>query len=183
MEITIKNNQRLMRVNQRRVKQILKRSLQYLKDSGKLDSLFVAHYPLLEISVFFVNDRKMRELNLQYREKDKTTDVLSFPQIAFSNKRQASGIKVQSSKLKKRLSAFSLQAFDSRRMMLLGDIVINIPQAKRQAKEHGFAFYEEVAWLLIHGLLHLLGYDHEKNKYQAKKMREMEKQLLSCFKS
>ncbi|BCB96907.1 hypothetical protein JZK55_18290 [Dissulfurispira thermophila] len=63
-------------------------------------------------------------------------------------------------------------------MMLLGDIVINIPQAKRQEKEHGFAFYEEVAWLLIHGLLHLLGYDHEKNKYQAKKMREMEKELL-----
>ncbi len=94
----------------------------------------------------------MRELNLQYRGKDKTTDVLSFSQLETITPN-----------------------------FVLGDIVINLPQAKRQALEHGLTFYNEISWLLVHGLLHLLGYDHEKNKYQARKMREMEKELLSAL--
>lgn len=92
----------------------------------------------------------MRKLNYQYRNIDKSTDVLSF-------------------------------ALDSPFPVshsVLGDIVINLHQAKRQAEEHGLTFYEEVAGLLIHGLLHLLGYDHEKNKYQAKKMRQLEIEVL-----
>ena len=61
----------------------------------------------------------------------------------------------------------------------LGDIVINLHQAKRQASEHGLTFTEELRWLLIHGLLHLIGYDHEKGGYDEKKMRRKEKELLS----
>jgi probable rRNA maturation factor len=88
---------------------------------------------------------------------------------------------------------------------LLGDIVISLPQAKRQAQENSkfkiqnskfksklvtepalslskghssLLFYEEVTRLLIHGLLHLLGYDHERNKYQARKMKRIEKELF-----
>ncbi len=101
----------------------------------------------------------MRELNRQYRGKDKTTDVLSFPQI-------------------KRFERFEQLELSP---IPLGDIVINLHQAKRQAKEHGLSFYDEVSWLLIHGLLHLLGYDHEKSKYQARKMREMERELLEVM--
>lgn len=109
--------------------------------------------------MLFVNDRKMRELNLQYRGKDKTTDVLSFPQIEQF----------------KQFNQFEQSTF-------LGDIVINLHQAKRQSKEHGFTFYAEIAWLLIHGLLHLLGYDHEKSAYEARKMRRLEEELLGARK-
>ncbi|WP_333655068.1 rRNA maturation RNase YbeY [Dissulfurispira sp.] len=154
MEITIRNNQRLIRINQRRIESILKKVLKHLTLNHRRYSFIES----AEISVLFVNDRKMRELNLQYRGKDKTTDVLSFPQIEQF----------------KQFKRFEL-------LTSLGDIVINLPQAKRQAKEHGLTLYNEIAWLLIHGALHLLGYDHEKNKYQARKMREMEKELLGVL--
>ncbi|MCL4536654.1 MAG: rRNA maturation RNase YbeY [Nitrospirae bacterium] len=157
MEIIIKNSQRLIRINRQRIESILKKALKHLAHShprkcyGFLESA--------EVSVLFVNDTKMRELNRQYRGKDKTTDVLSFPQI-------------------KRFERFEQLELSP---IPLGDIVINLHQAKRQAKEHGLSFYDEVSWLLIHGLLHLLGYDHEKSKYQARKMREMERELLEVM--
>jgi len=94
-------------------------------------------------------------LNLKYRGIDKPTDVLSFPQI-------------------KHLRKF--ECFNH--AIPLGDIVINTYQAKKQAEEHNFSPYKELKWLLIHGLLHLLGYDHEKNRYQAAKMRRLEIELL-----
>jgi probable rRNA maturation factor len=118
----------------------------------------------------------MRDLNLQYRGKDKTTDVLSFPQTEVSSKQYAVCSKKHKAGNKRSAYCLLPTAY-----YVLGDIVISLPQAKRQAKEHGFTFYDEIAWLLIHGLLHLLGYDHEKNKYQARKMREMEKELLSAL--
>jgi rRNA maturation RNase YbeY len=64
---------------------------------------------------------------------------------------------------------------------VLGDIVINLHQAKRQATEHRLTFNEELGWLLIHGLLHLIGYDHEKSRYQKNKMRVKEKELLDAL--
>ena len=63
------------------------------------------------------------------------------------------------------------------RMFLLGDIVINIYAVKKQSTLYGVTFSEEVRRLLIHGFLHLLGYDHEQNRYQAKKMRNEERRL------
>jgi probable rRNA maturation factor len=87
------------------------------------------------VTVAFVSDRRMRELNRMWRRKSGTTDVLSFPagQAEFE---KAEG--------------------DS-----LGDVVISIEQAARQAKEHGLEFEAEVSQLILHGLLHLCGYDHE----------------------
>ncbi len=98
----------------------------------------------------------MRILNRQYRGADKTTDVLSFPQIEYSSQ----------------LSALSSQQF------VLGDIIINLHQAKRQASQYGLTFNEELKKLLIHGLLHLIDYDHEKSRYHKVKMRAKEKELL-----
>jgi probable rRNA maturation factor len=169
MEIIIRNNQRLIRINKLRIESILKKVLKRLTLSHRSYSLLDS----AEVSVLFVNDRKMRELNLQYRGKDKTTDVLSFPQYSAEVRKCGSdGTKgFQTSKL----PDFRTSA------LVLGDIVISLPRAKRQALEHGVTFYEEVTRLLIHGLLHLLGYDHERNKYQARKMREMEKELLSAL--
>ena len=87
---------------------------------------------------------------------DKTTDVLSFPLYE----------EIQKVKLIPHTFA-------------LGDIVINLHKAKRQAEENGFSLDEELNRLLIHGLLHLLGYDHEQSRYLKIKMQKMEFELLN----
>src|SRR5215207_6580189 len=85
-------------------------------------------------SVAFVSDRRMKELNSFFRGKDSTTDVLSFPHEA--------------------------DEFDPDNTNL-GDIVISVEQAERQAKENGFTLDAEIKQLILHGVLHLCGYDHE----------------------
>jgi probable rRNA maturation factor len=106
----------------------------------------------------------MEMLNRTYRGVDKTTDVLSFPQLSAEDLKSISAI-VKTSEL------------------LLGDIVINLHRAIKQAIEHGITLNEELKRLTIHGLLHLLGYDHDKNKYQKKKMELKEKELFDALES
>jgi probable rRNA maturation factor len=109
-----------------------------------------------ELSILFVNDDRMKRLNRQYRGIDRTTDVLSFPQEdTFPFDGQGAGADI-----------------------VLGDIVINLHKAERQAKENGLTLNEELKRLLVHGLLHLLGYDHEKSGYAERKMQERSKRLL-----
>ncbi|HLL77820.1 MAG TPA: rRNA maturation RNase YbeY [Pyrinomonadaceae bacterium] len=86
-------------------------------------------------TVAFVSDRAMRELNRRWRGKRGTTDVLSFPAEQDEFEREAGAT--------------------------LGDVVISVEQAARQAREHGLSFENEVEQLILHGLLHLCGYDHE----------------------
>ena len=86
-------------------------------------------------TVAFVSDRAMRELNRRWRGKRGTTDVLSFPAEQGEFEREAGAT--------------------------LGDVVISVEQAERQAREHGLTFENEVEQLILHGLLHLCGYDHE----------------------
>jgi probable rRNA maturation factor len=87
------------------------------------------------VTVAFVSDRAMGELNRMWRGKRETTDVLSFPA--------------------------GQDEFEKLEGKTLGDVVISVEQAARQAGEHGLEFEEEVAQLILHGLLHLCGYDHE----------------------
>lgn len=86
-------------------------------------------------TVAFVSDRRMRELNRMWRHQEGTTDVLSFP-AAQSEFEKAEGLS-------------------------LGDVVISVEQAARQAAAHGLGVDAEVSQLILHGLLHLCGYDHE----------------------
>ena len=86
------------------------------------------------LGVCLVGDRAMREANRRYRAKDRTTDVLSFPAGA---------------------------RLDPEGGRHLGDILISVPQAARQAREAGHPLARELRVLLLHGYLHLLGYDHE----------------------
>ena len=87
------------------------------------------------VTVAFVSDRAMRELNRRWRGKSGTTDVLSFPS--------------------------EQDEFEKAEGLSLGDVVVSVEQAARQAAEHGLDFEGEVAQLILHGLLHLCGYDHE----------------------
>ena len=107
-----------------------------------------------ELSVLFVNSRRMKLLNTRYRGIPKDTDVLSFPLMdeGFRNNEIA-----------------------------LGDIVISVPRALAQAEEYKVTFYDELVRLLVHGLLHLIGYDHEINSYQKKKMERKERELLCAL--
>jgi probable rRNA maturation factor len=89
------------------------------------------------VTVAFISDRAMRELNRRWRGKRGTTDVLSFP-VEQEKWEQGEG-------------------------KTLGDVVISIERAARQAKENGLTLDEEIAQLILHGLLHLCGYDHERD--------------------
>jgi probable rRNA maturation factor len=107
------------------------------------------------LSVLFTGDRTMRSLNRTWRDIDRTTDVLSFSQ----REGRFSGIRTE----------------------LLGDIVISVPQAHRQAREAGHTLTREIEFLLVHGLLHLLGYDHERGPTEAAKMRRREREFLQMI--
>src|SRR5687768_5986982 len=102
------------------------------------------------LSVEFIGDRRMRRLNAQYRGRDMTTDVL----------------------------AFAMREAPGPRSMSLGDVAISVPRAAKQAAEQGHPVKHELAVLLIHGILHLLGYDHERSAPEARRMRRKEHALL-----
>ena len=108
-----------------------------------------------EVSVTLCDNEYIRKLNKEYREKDSATDVLSFP--LYDN------------------GEFDISECISGAM--LGDIVISLERAAKQAKELGHGFLREVAFLAIHSTLHLLGYDHERSKeddeLQCKAQREI----------
>jgi probable rRNA maturation factor len=114
-----------------------------------------------ELSAVFVNSERMRRLNAQYRGIDRATDVLSFPlsdDLAIRQKLPLAGGPLP-----------------------LGDIVICVPKALAQARDYGVTFREELLRLLIHGLLHLLEYDHEISAYQKRRMQAKEKELFDAL--
>ena len=104
-----------------------------------------------ELSLALVNDEEIQELNRRYRGQDKPTDVLSFP-------------------LQDRLCP-----------TLLGEVIISLDTAKRQAEKRRIPLAEEVQTLLIHGILHLLGYDHEISRSEAIRMGKKERELKALL--
>lgn len=102
-----------------------------------------------ELSIALVGNQEIRQLNARYRNKNRPTDVLSFA------------------------CDESLPAG----MPMLGDVVISVEKAEEQARRRRETLEHEVESLLIHGILHLLGYDHERSQKDAKIMREMEKKV------
>jgi len=110
-----------------------------------------------EVSVLLVDDEEIRRLNREYRGMDRCTDVLSF--------------------------ALNEGEPPDPHPEMFGDIVISVETALRQAEGSGQSLEREITWLLIHGALHLLGYDHERSADEAHQMRQLEKRILcDCFK-
>lgn len=109
-----------------------------------------------EISVTFVDNARIRELNREYRGKDSATDVLSFPlgEDGHYDIDEDNGCKI------------------------LGDVVISMERAVEQAELYGHSLQREVAYLTVHSMLHLLGYDHETSGLEAVRMREKEEAVL-----
>ncbi len=110
-----------------------------------------------EVSVTFLDNPQIRQLNREYRDIDKATDVLSFPL-------GENGV---------------FDRNEETQAVLLGDIAISMEKAEEQAKEYGHSFQREVAFLTVHSMLHLLGYDHVNGGIEAATMREKEETVLT----
>ena len=109
---------------------------------------------VVELSVLFTDDTEIFQLNAEYRHKESPTDVLSFSQL-------------EGASLGGELSS-------------LGDLVISLDTAERQAVEYGVTLHAEILRLLIHGILHLFGYDHENvPPEEVRAMQELEDKLFA----
>jgi probable rRNA maturation factor len=112
--------------------------------------------PEAELSVLIVGDEEIRTLNRDYLQRDKPTNVISFPQ------QEGEGAGIQPS--------------------LLGDVVISADTAARDATEAGIPFESELHFLLLHGILHLLGYDHERGtEAEAQAMEAKEREVFAIL--
>lgn len=108
-----------------------------------------------ELSLELTGDGRMQRLNREYRKKNRPTDVLAFP--------------IREAVMPQKLYPVT---------HMLGDVVISLPTVVRQAKEAGRSIDDELAMLLVHGVLHLCGYDHERNPQEAARMAHRERALL-----
>ena len=114
-----------------------------------------------EVSITLTDNEKIHALNKQYREVDKPTDVLSFPLVDF----EGEGCE---------------PALDEP-MVSLGDIVISLEKAADQAEEFGHSLDREVAFLCVHSMLHLLGYDHELGEDEDADMRRRQRAIMDML--
>lgn len=140
MAIEVVNRQRLARIDARRVARLAGATLDAVGRDGA------------NLTVAFVRDRVIRELNSKFRGSDRATDVLSFP--AEDERESASGVHFMGSGVSE----------------FLGDIVVSTDTALKQANDEGHSFEREVNELLIHGVLHLCGYDHETDRGQMNRL-------------
>jgi probable rRNA maturation factor len=102
-----------------------------------------------ELSLALIGSVEMKKLNAKYRKKDYPTDVLSFP----------------------------IEGIVPKETRLLGDVVVSVEKAAEQAKARGYSPEQELVTLLIHGIVHLMGYDHERSAQEARAMHRVEKRI------
>lgn len=110
----------------------------------------------VELSLSFVSNDEIQELNREYRDKDAVTDVLSFPQYE------------------------SKHDFPKNSLVCLGDVVISSDKARSQAEEFGHSFERELLYLFVHSVFHLLGYDHMEED-EKKEMRQREEAVMKVL--
>lgn len=134
-----------IKINKSKIKELI---LLILKDHNIESS---------EVSLLFTNDQQIQELNSLYRDKNKPTDVLSFPTTV--------------------KGAGALPVVDGE-LEMLGDVVVSVETTLRQALDYKVSFEEELNRLIVHGVLHLLGYDHVNGGRQAGKMKAKEELFL-----
>ena len=127
----------------------------------------------IEVSINIVNEDKIRELNKQYRNKDKVTDVLSFPMQSKGLHHPKGMDRFEGPFGYAQGPMSNAEAFD------IGDIFVCLPFAKIKAKSENIDIDRKIIQLVVHGFLHLLGYDHEKTEEDAKEMFGLENKILS----
>ena len=146
MKLQIRNNQKIIKIDKRRISGTVLKILKILDCADK------------EISLSFVDDENIKQLNKQYLGKDKATNVISF----------------------------SLQEgeYSNINPQILGDIIISVETAQRDAIKENLTVTQELEFLIIHGILHLLGYNHENTtEKETNKMQQKEKDLFNAINS
>ena len=144
MKLQIRNNQKIIKIDKRRISGTVLKILKILDCADK------------EISLSFVDDENIKQLNKQYLGKDKATNVISFS----LREGEYSNINPQ----------------------ILGDIIISVETAQRDAIKENLTVTQELEFLIIHGILHLLGYNHENTtKKETNKMQQKEKDLFNAI--
>ena len=116
------------------------------------------------LSVTLTSPQEIHKLNKQFRNMDKETDVLSFPMFEKEEIEQ-----IQKNQIKTPIAE------------VLGDIVISVQRVEEQAKEYGHSFQRELAYMLVHGFYHIMGYDHIKEEEKLQ-MRKKEEHILTLLK-
>jgi len=129
-----------------------------------------------ELSILIAGDGRVRSLNRGYRGRDRATDVLAFAQDEAAAARRAAAAAASTPPQRRVAAAAGAQA---RPPLPLGDVVISIDTARRQAAADGIAPGERLRALLVHGFLHLLGYDHERSAAAARRMFARERELVA----
>lgn len=148
LKVYVKNNQNEIKVPVG-IRMLIRRCCQaVLTTEGFTDNA--------EVSVSFVSNSEIRLLNKNYRNKDRVTDVLSFPLMEENN----------------------VERNPETGYVLLGDIVISLETAVKQASNYGHSLEREIGFLTVHSMLHLLGYDHETSPLDERIMREKEESVL-----
>jgi probable rRNA maturation factor len=136
MAVLIKNSQKLLKIDVNNIKKVTEALLSFLGFQNK------------DLSVLFVDDKKITILNKKFFGKNHPTNVISFSYM------------------------------DGLPGEVLGDIIISLERAEEEARTSGTYFYERFFALLVHGLTHIIGYDHVKGKKESRKMRYREKKLM-----
>lgn len=150
LDITFENNQDKMQVT---------KELQALVTRAATETLLSEEIDFdCALSLTYTDNEGIRALNREYRNKDTATDVLSFPMFDTEIE--------------------EIYALDGTAAEL-GDIVISLERAKEQSEEFGHSFERETAFLCVHSVLHLLGYDHERSEEEDKLMREKQRVVMS----
>lgn len=161
MLVAIDNRQALYEVEEDFITEIIKSTFHYLKFKEKY-----------EVSISLVDNGEIAKLNKHYRQKEYATDVLSFPMLNLTK-----GVTCE-----EELSKYYMPFKDIDIELPIGDIVISMEKVEEQSKAYAHSFHRELAFLLIHGILHLLGYDHERSVDEEKKMFGLQEDILMTLK-
>ena len=157
------NRQEKLEVTEDLISKITEISKFALKEEGVTEEY--------QISLLFVDNEEIRQINKETRNIDRETDVLSFPMLDFENGKVYKDMYI----------GFEFdETYKDGNELVLGDMVLSLEKAKEQSIEFGHSYEREVCYLVIHSILHLLGYDHmiEEDKV---KMRSREEEILKKF--
>ncbi|MEA4827876.1 rRNA maturation RNase YbeY [Clostridium sp. JNZ J1-5] len=124
-----------------------------------------------QVSVIFIDNHQIKEINKEQRNIDKVTDVLSFPMLYYPEGKVYKEVYLD--------YKFGAEDIDDGELVL-GDIVLSLEKALEQSEEYGHSFMREVCYLTVHSILHLLGYDHM-NEEDKSRMRKREEEILEKF--
>lgn len=161
--INIENEQNLIELDEKLVEAI-RDTIRYT-----LEDQYVSYEG--EVSVLLVDNETIRGINRDTRDIDKETDVLSFPMIEYEPGKTYKELY--------RSHKFGVEYFDGD-ALVFGDVVLSMEKAIEQAEEYGHSTKREVCYLVVHSVLHLLGYDHM-NEYDKIKMRAEEEKILNAL--